>query len=89
MPEYCPRFNLPESPVNNRRLLSWQQPNAVTQDQTLQRISSPTIPVHLMKAEASPAIELRIGWRSTRRDQRADIELLLENAPACGKPSLP
>jgi len=35
-----------------------------------------------MKLTASPATEPRIGWRKTIREQRAEIDLLLEDAPS-------
>ncbi|MFL5254773.1 MAG: DUF29 domain-containing protein [Rhodopila sp.] len=41
-----------------------------------------TILVHLMKLAASPATEPRTGWRKTIREQRAEIDLLLEDAPS-------
>src|SRR3954447_20158962 len=41
-----------------------------------------TILVHLMKLAVSPAIEPRIGWRKTVREQRAEIDLLLDDAPS-------
>jgi len=41
-----------------------------------------TILVHLIKLEASPVAELRIGWRTTIREQRDEIDLLLEDAPS-------
>ena len=41
-----------------------------------------TILIHLIKLEASPAAEPRIGWRKTIREQRDEIDLLLEDAPS-------
>ena len=41
-----------------------------------------TIIAHLMKLEASPAIEPRRGWEETVRGQRAELELLLEDSPS-------
>ena len=41
-----------------------------------------TIIEHLMKLEASPAIEPRPGWRATIRRERVEIEELLEDAPS-------
>jgi hypothetical protein len=38
--------------------------------------------VHLMKLQASPSIEPRAGWRTTIREQRDEIELLLKDAPS-------
>src|SRR4051794_26221431 len=35
-----------------------------------------------MKLAVSPAIEPRIGWRKTVREQRAEIDLLLDDAPS-------
>ena len=37
---------------------------------------------HLMKLEASPAVEPRRGWRETVRRARADIRELLEDSPS-------
>ena len=37
---------------------------------------------HLMKLEASPAMEPRAGWRATIREARAEIEDLIEQSPS-------
>ena len=37
---------------------------------------------HLMKLEASPAIDPRPGWRATVRRERVDAEALLEDNPS-------
>jgi hypothetical protein len=42
---------------------------------------------HLMKLEASPARDPRPGWRATIRQQRVDIEALLEENPSL-KPAI-
>ena len=41
-----------------------------------------TILIHLMKLEASPAIEPRKGWAETIRAQRDEIERVLKEAPS-------
>lgn len=41
-----------------------------------------TILLHLIKLQASPAIEPRLGWRETIREQRRGIQLLLEDSPS-------
>jgi Domain of unknown function DUF29 len=41
-----------------------------------------TILTHLMKLEASPATEPRIGWPETIREQRDQIERVLKEAPS-------
>jgi hypothetical protein len=41
-----------------------------------------TILIHLMKLEASPAIEPRKGWTETIREQRDEIERVLKEAPS-------
>jgi hypothetical protein len=41
-----------------------------------------TILIHLMKLQASPAIEPRIGWLETIRQQRNEIADLLTDAPS-------
>lgn len=38
--------------------------------------------LHLMKLQASPAVEPRAGWRDTIVEQRDEIELLLTDAPS-------
>jgi hypothetical protein len=38
--------------------------------------------VHLIKIQASPAVEPRAGWRETVRQQRDEIERLLADAPS-------
>nr|WP_294566327.1 DUF29 domain-containing protein [uncultured Rhodopila sp.] len=47
-----------------------------------------TILIHLMKLAASPAIEPRIGWLETIREQRERIEGLLKDAPSL-RPTVP
>jgi Domain of unknown function DUF29 len=37
---------------------------------------------HLLKLEASPAAELRAGWRATIDEARTEIEGLLEDSPS-------
>ncbi len=37
---------------------------------------------HLFKLDASPTAAPRVGWRTTIRDARAEIEDLLENSPS-------
>jgi len=37
---------------------------------------------HLFKLEASPAADPRVGWRTTVRDARIEIEDLLEGSPS-------
>jgi len=37
---------------------------------------------HLFKLEASPADDPRVGWRTTIRDARTEIEDLLEASPS-------
>lgn len=37
---------------------------------------------HLLKLEASPALEPRAGWRSTIRNARAEIEDVLRDSPS-------
>jgi hypothetical protein len=44
------------------------------------RISA--ILIHLMKLSASPAIDPRIGWFETVREQRDQLERLLKEAPS-------
>jgi Domain of unknown function DUF29 len=44
-----------------------------------------TILIHLMKLEASPAAEPRIGWAETIREQRDQIERALKEAPSLRK----
>lgn len=41
-----------------------------------------TILINLMKLEASPAAEPRIGWTETIREQRDQIERVLKEAPS-------
>jgi len=41
-----------------------------------------TILIHLMKLQASPAIDPRIGWFETVREQRDELERLLKDAPS-------
>ncbi len=41
-----------------------------------------TIMEHLLKLEASPAVDPRAGWRSTIRRERTDIRRLLKGAPS-------
>lgn len=41
-----------------------------------------TILIHLMKLQASPAIDPRIGWFETVREQRDELERLLKEAPS-------
>ena len=41
-----------------------------------------TILIHLMKLEASPATEPRIGWAETIREQRDEIVRVLKEAPS-------
>jgi hypothetical protein len=41
-----------------------------------------TILIHLMKLEASPAAEPRIGWAETIREHRDQIERVLKEAPS-------
>jgi len=38
--------------------------------------------IHLMKLQASPAIEPRAGWRETIREQRDGVTVLLEDSPS-------
>jgi hypothetical protein len=38
--------------------------------------------VHLMKLEASPAVEPRAGWSDTVQEQRDEIGRLLVDAPS-------
>jgi len=47
-----------------------------------------TVLVHLMKLEASPAIEPQAGWRATIRRERAEIETLLRDSPSL-RPTVP
>ncbi len=44
-----------------------------------------TILLHLIKLQASPAIEPRLGWRETVREQRDGIQILLEDSPSLGQ----
>jgi hypothetical protein len=44
--------------------------------------------LHLMKLEASPAVDPRAGWRDTIQEQRDAIERLLADAPSLG-PAIP
>jgi hypothetical protein len=37
---------------------------------------------HLLKLEASPAAEPRVGWRATIREARSEIEGVLEDSPS-------
>jgi Domain of unknown function DUF29 len=37
---------------------------------------------HLLKLEASPAAEPRVGWRATIREARSEIEAVLEDSPS-------
>jgi Domain of unknown function DUF29 len=41
-----------------------------------------TILVHLVKLQASPATELRGGWRETIIEQRSEIERIIEDSPS-------
>jgi hypothetical protein len=41
-----------------------------------------TIMVHLIKLQASPAIDPRRGWRETIQEQRDEIEDLIEESPS-------
>ena len=47
-----------------------------------------TILLHLMKLQASPAIDPRPAWRATIRRERAEIETLLRDSPSL-KPTVP
>lgn len=40
------------------------------------------IVVHLMKLQASPAVEPRAGWRETIIEQRSEIRRLIEDSPS-------
>ena len=37
---------------------------------------------HLLKLQASPAVEPRAGWRSTVRNARAEIDILFRDSPS-------
>jgi len=41
-----------------------------------------TVMEHLLKLEASPAVDPRAGWRATIRRERTDIHRLLKDAPS-------
>ncbi len=41
-----------------------------------------TVMLHLLKLEASPADEPRVGWRETIREQRGEIERIFLDAPS-------
>lgn len=47
-----------------------------------------TVLVHLIKLQASPAIEPQPGWRATIRRERAEIETLLRDSPSL-RPTVP
>jgi len=44
-----------------------------------------TILLHLIKLQASPAVEPRLGWRETVREQRDGVQVLLEDSPSLGQ----
>ena len=44
--------------------------------------------VHLLKLQASPAIEPRIGWRETIQEKRSEIEAVLADSPSL-RPTIP
>jgi hypothetical protein len=44
--------------------------------------------LHLLKLQASPAVEPRLGWRETIQVQRAEIEALMADSPSL-RPSVP
>ena len=47
-----------------------------------------TILLHLIKLQASPAVERRAGWRETIQQQRAEVRGLIKQSPSL-RPTVP
>ena len=45
-----------------------------------------TILEHLIKLRTSPAVEPRAGWRDTIIRARRELQLVVDDSPACARP---